>query len=311
MSFSIHAEDTATKLPSLIPRVLRTAVSHTRNTGTWSNVLPKRLVAAGVRPGDMVGIFLPNCWEFGVAFHAATLAGATPTTMNPTYRDREVHYQMETSGAVALISDGPLLQGIDLSGLPALRKVYTIRNAGNRGNRTAVESIFVQWQRNTTCAGTRFPIDDCDTSLLQRNYRVAQGSDAVASQHRCQRVPDSDVGRGRMHRGERCRPLLSAHVSHLRADGRTQPGVDAWVHGGVYAAIRLRGVVANRGRRKCDRKSLRTSGFAGLLQRRRPGQVSHASTACAGQSAALRRSRPTLRGVSRNPLAFPSARAMA
>jgi acyl-CoA synthetase (AMP-forming)/AMP-acid ligase II len=50
----------------------------------------KALVAAGVRPGDMVGIFLPNCWEFGVAFHAATLAGAAPTTMNPTYRDREV-----------------------------------------------------------------------------------------------------------------------------------------------------------------------------------------------------------------------------
>lgn len=93
----------------------------------------KALVAAGVHPGDMVGIFLPNCWEFGVAFHAATLAGATPTTMNPTYRDREVHYQMETSGAVVLISDAPLLQGIDLSGLPALRKVYAVRDGGASG----------------------------------------------------------------------------------------------------------------------------------------------------------------------------------
>ena len=52
-------------------------------------------VAAGIRPGDMIGIYLPNCWEFGVAFHAATMAGAIPTTMNPTYRDREVHHQME------------------------------------------------------------------------------------------------------------------------------------------------------------------------------------------------------------------------
>ena len=92
------------------------------------------LVAAGILPGDMVGIFLPNCWEFGVAFHAITLAGASPTTMNPTYRDREVHYQMETSGAVALISDGPLLEGVDLSGLPALRKLYTIRNAAGSGS---------------------------------------------------------------------------------------------------------------------------------------------------------------------------------
>ena len=42
------------------------------------------LVAAGIRPGEMIGIYLPNCWEFGVAFHAATMAGAVPTTMNPT-----------------------------------------------------------------------------------------------------------------------------------------------------------------------------------------------------------------------------------
>lgn len=91
------------------------------------------LVAAGVRPGEMIGIYLPNCWEFGVAFHAATMAGAIPTTMNPTYRDREAHYQMETSEAVALISDGPQLEGIDLSGLPALRKVYTVRTSGPGG----------------------------------------------------------------------------------------------------------------------------------------------------------------------------------
>src|SRR5271169_5970059 len=78
------------------------------------------LVAAGIRAGDMIGIYLPNCWEFGVAFHAATMAGAIPTTMNPTYREREVHYQLESSEAVALITDGSLLPGIRFSGLPAL-----------------------------------------------------------------------------------------------------------------------------------------------------------------------------------------------
>ena len=60
------------------------------------------LVAAGIRPGEVIGIFLPNCWEFGVAYHAATLAGAIPTTLNPTYREREVRYQLETADAVAL-----------------------------------------------------------------------------------------------------------------------------------------------------------------------------------------------------------------
>jgi acyl-CoA synthetase (AMP-forming)/AMP-acid ligase II len=89
------------------------------------------LVAAGIRPGDRIGVYLPNCWEFGVAFHGAMMAGAIPTTMNPTYRDREVHYQMEISDAVALVSDGTLLQGIDLSGMPALKKVYCTRCPGS------------------------------------------------------------------------------------------------------------------------------------------------------------------------------------
>jgi len=92
------------------------------------------LVAAGIRPGERIGIFLPNCWEFGVAYHAATLAGAVPTTLNPTYREREVRYQLENSDAVALISDGSVLSGIDLSGLPALRKVFTIRTSGPNGS---------------------------------------------------------------------------------------------------------------------------------------------------------------------------------
>ena len=102
--------------------------------GEMVELAARGLVAAGIRPGEMVGIFLPNCWEFGVAYHAAMLAGATPTTLNPTYREREVHYQLENSGAVALISDGSLLSGIDLSGLPDLRRVYTVRAPGPTGS---------------------------------------------------------------------------------------------------------------------------------------------------------------------------------
>ncbi len=85
------------------------------------------LIASGIRPGDRIGIFLPNSWEFGVAFHAATMAGAVPTPMNPTYREREVRYQLETCDAVALITDGALLAGISLAALPELRNIFTIR----------------------------------------------------------------------------------------------------------------------------------------------------------------------------------------
>jgi long-chain acyl-CoA synthetase len=95
--------------------------------GETVEALAHGLVAAGVKPGEIVAIFLPNSWEFCAAYHAATLAGAIPTLLNPTYREREVRYQLENSGAVVLITDAPNIQGIDLAGLQNLRRVFFTR----------------------------------------------------------------------------------------------------------------------------------------------------------------------------------------
>ncbi len=73
--------------------------------------------------------FSRNSWEFCATFHAAQLAGAIPTLLNPTYREREVRYQLENSGAVLLITDGAHIEGINLAGLPDLRRVYTTRQS--------------------------------------------------------------------------------------------------------------------------------------------------------------------------------------
>jgi len=89
--------------------------------------LARGLVAAGLRPGEIVAIFLCNSWEFAAAYHAATLAGATPTPLNPSYREREVRYQLGDSGASFLITDGSLVSGMNLAGLPQLRRIYTAR----------------------------------------------------------------------------------------------------------------------------------------------------------------------------------------
>ena len=100
------------------------------------------LVGAGVKPGEVVAIFLANSWEFCAAYHASTLVGAIPTLLNPTYREREVRYQLENSGAVVLITDGGNIEGINLAGLPALRRVYTTRQiaAGTQSFSTLLSS---------------------------------------------------------------------------------------------------------------------------------------------------------------------------
>ncbi len=95
--------------------------------GEIVQALARGFVAAGLKPGEVVAIYLPNSWEFCAAYHATTLAGGIPTPLNPSYREREVRYQLENSGAVLLVTDGPILQGINLGGLPNLRRVYTTR----------------------------------------------------------------------------------------------------------------------------------------------------------------------------------------
>src|SRR6202142_2727445 len=96
--------------------------------GTLVESLARGLISAGLVPGEVIAIFLPNSWEFAITYHAATLAGGIPTLLNPSYREREIRYQLENSAAVFLITDGPLIEGGNLAGLPALRRVFTTRS---------------------------------------------------------------------------------------------------------------------------------------------------------------------------------------
>lgn len=98
--------------------------------GELVEALARGLIAAGIRPGEVVAIFLPNSWEFCAAYHAATLAGTVPTLLNPSYREREVRHQLSNSGAVMLVTDGTNIKGVDFSGLPNLRRIYCTREQG-------------------------------------------------------------------------------------------------------------------------------------------------------------------------------------
>lgn len=91
----------------------------------------KNLVQLGLRSGEVVAIYLSNSWEYAVGFHAAILAGGVPTLLNPSYREREVRYQLENSAAAILITDGPFIGEMSLGGLPDLRHVFTTRQGAN------------------------------------------------------------------------------------------------------------------------------------------------------------------------------------
>src|SRR5580700_5403689 len=96
--------------------------------GSTVESLARGLISAGLAPGEVVAIFLPNSWEFAATYHAVTLAGGIPTLLNPAYREREIRYQLENSVAAFVISDAPLLENVNLGELPALRRIFTTRH---------------------------------------------------------------------------------------------------------------------------------------------------------------------------------------
>jgi 4-coumarate--CoA ligase len=62
------------------------------------------LQAMGVGPGTVIALMAPNCPDYAVVFHAAALAGATVTTLNPTYTAPEAAHQLQDSGAVLMVT---------------------------------------------------------------------------------------------------------------------------------------------------------------------------------------------------------------
>ena len=84
------------------------------------------LARRGLRKGDVVAIYSPNCPEYVVAFHAVASLGGINTTVNPTYTADELAAQLKDSGARFLVT------------VPAV-----LDRAREAAARTGIEEIFV------------------------------------------------------------------------------------------------------------------------------------------------------------------------
>jgi long-chain acyl-CoA synthetase len=79
-------------------RVSETAVTY-EDLAQASSRVAGMLRERGVRPGDPVGIMLPNVAEFAVIYYGVLRAGGVVVPMNPLLKAREVSYYLGDSGA--------------------------------------------------------------------------------------------------------------------------------------------------------------------------------------------------------------------
>jgi len=72
----------------------------------WSNALCAALQAMGLKKGDRVIFYLQNIPQFVIAQYAVWKAGAIVVPLNPMYREKELEYFFQNSGARMLITLG-------------------------------------------------------------------------------------------------------------------------------------------------------------------------------------------------------------
>jgi fatty-acyl-CoA synthase len=69
-----------------------------------TDTLARSLIAAGIRAGDRVGIWSPNCAEWVLLQYATAKAGIILVNINPAYRSHELGYALRQSGVRLLVS---------------------------------------------------------------------------------------------------------------------------------------------------------------------------------------------------------------
>ena len=81
-------------------------VPRARGAGERLRQCPARL---GIGRGDRVCLFMTNRPEYVIAFFALAKIGAVSSPMNPSYKEREVAYQLGDAEAVAVVVQQDLL----------------------------------------------------------------------------------------------------------------------------------------------------------------------------------------------------------
>ena len=92
------------------------------------NTFANALAGLGIGRGDRVALFMTNCPEYVISFFALARLGAVSSPMNPSYKEREVAYQIADAETVAVITQQDLLPLVTAvrDELPRLKHVITV-----------------------------------------------------------------------------------------------------------------------------------------------------------------------------------------
>ncbi len=83
-----------------------------RQVASQTDQIAASLCTIGIRKGERIGIFMPNCLEFVQAYFAILKAGAVVVAINPLYTPPEIVHQVNDAGLETVFCTGNLYERI-------------------------------------------------------------------------------------------------------------------------------------------------------------------------------------------------------
>jgi cyclohexanecarboxylate-CoA ligase len=131
------------------------------------------LLALGVGPRDVIAYQLPNWWEAAVLFLATARLGAVVNPVLPIFRERELRFILQQSGAAVLVIPGEfrgcdhrrLVAGLRTD-LPSLREVLVARAEPLPSMRSLDAFLATPWERAPQTADRVVSSVDPDQLLM-------------------------------------------------------------------------------------------------------------------------------------------------
>src|SRR5690348_3453313 len=92
------------------------------------NACARGLLALGITRGQTVCLLMTNRAEYVISWFAIARNGAVASPMNPSYKEREIAYQLDNSEAVAIIVQQELLPLVEAARAqaPALKHIIPV-----------------------------------------------------------------------------------------------------------------------------------------------------------------------------------------
>jgi long-chain acyl-CoA synthetase len=126
-NLAVMLRESARRAPAKTAVILGDATLSYAQLDQRSDRVAASLAAAGLAPGDRVGLQLPNIPQFVIAYFGILKAGGVVVPMNVLLKAPEIAFQLENSGARALITYGGVLdEAAKAAEAAAVTDVYVV-----------------------------------------------------------------------------------------------------------------------------------------------------------------------------------------